>query len=219
MDGDPSHLELTAMRGALDDVEHDFKSWLLKINGLRAAMSDDDIVAAAIGGAGLGWYIAAWVVAGAPIAGHRWSDAHKANILETSRLWRKTVGQVAAGHEIPLDHMLGDFDPNAGAGGNTKGFKGAMATFDATRPGVAAMACGIARASLDYLIERLREELEFHRAQLQRDATAGAGGENVADIPKGALLHKVQHHREAILLGQAEQCLVQQRNQHRGQQR
>ena len=46
-----SHLELTAMRGALDDVEHDFKSWLLKINGLRAALSDDDIVAAAIGGA------------------------------------------------------------------------------------------------------------------------------------------------------------------------
>ena len=46
-----SHLELTAMRGALDDVEHDFKTWLLKINGLRAALSDDDIVAAAIGGA------------------------------------------------------------------------------------------------------------------------------------------------------------------------
>ena len=46
-----SHLELTAMRGALDAVEHDFKSWLLKINGLRAELSDDDIVAAAIGGA------------------------------------------------------------------------------------------------------------------------------------------------------------------------
>jgi cytosine/adenosine deaminase-related metal-dependent hydrolase len=46
-----SHLELTAMRGALDDVEHDFKSWLLKINALRAELSDDDIVAAAIGGA------------------------------------------------------------------------------------------------------------------------------------------------------------------------
>ncbi len=46
-----SHLELTAMRGALDDVEHDFKSWLLKINDLRAAMSDADIEAAAIEGA------------------------------------------------------------------------------------------------------------------------------------------------------------------------
>ena len=46
-----SHLELTAMRGALDDVEHDFRSWLLKVHGLRAAMSDADIEAAAIAGA------------------------------------------------------------------------------------------------------------------------------------------------------------------------
>src|SRR5688572_8046315 len=49
-----SHLELTAMRGALDDVEHDFKSWLLKINELRVGMSDDEIVAAAIAGASEG---------------------------------------------------------------------------------------------------------------------------------------------------------------------
>jgi aminodeoxyfutalosine deaminase len=46
-----SHLELTAMRGALDDVEHDFRAWLLKINELRAGMSDDDIEAAALAGA------------------------------------------------------------------------------------------------------------------------------------------------------------------------
>ena len=46
-----SHLELTAMRGALDDVEHDFRSWLLKVQGLRSAMTDPDIEAAAIAGA------------------------------------------------------------------------------------------------------------------------------------------------------------------------
>ena len=46
-----SHLELTVMRGALDDVEHDFKSWLLRINELRSGMTDDDIVAAAVLGA------------------------------------------------------------------------------------------------------------------------------------------------------------------------
>ena len=46
-----SHLELTAMRGALDDVEHDFRSWLLKIQGLRSEMTDADIEAAAIAGA------------------------------------------------------------------------------------------------------------------------------------------------------------------------
>src|SRR5256885_1839733 len=27
-----SHLELTSMRGALDDVEHDFSAWLLRLN-------------------------------------------------------------------------------------------------------------------------------------------------------------------------------------------
>ena len=46
-----SHLELTAMRGALDDVEHDFRSWLLKIHGLRSAMTDAEIEASAIAGA------------------------------------------------------------------------------------------------------------------------------------------------------------------------
>jgi cytosine/adenosine deaminase-related metal-dependent hydrolase len=46
-----SHLELTAMRGALDDVEHDFSAWLLTLNGLRAEMSDEDIKVAAVAGA------------------------------------------------------------------------------------------------------------------------------------------------------------------------
>ena len=46
-----SHLELTAMRGALDDVEHDFRSWLLKIHGLRTEMTDADIASSAIAGA------------------------------------------------------------------------------------------------------------------------------------------------------------------------
>ncbi len=46
-----SHLELTAMRGALDDVEHDFKAWLLKATALRAELSDDEITQSAIDGA------------------------------------------------------------------------------------------------------------------------------------------------------------------------
>ena len=46
-----SHLEVTALRGALDGVEHDFRSWLLKLNDLRAAMSDDAIEEAAFRGA------------------------------------------------------------------------------------------------------------------------------------------------------------------------
>jgi 5-methylthioadenosine/S-adenosylhomocysteine deaminase len=46
-----SHLELASMRGALDNVEEDFRSWLLMVQDLRAAMSDEDIGRAAIAGA------------------------------------------------------------------------------------------------------------------------------------------------------------------------
>ncbi len=46
-----SHLEITLMRGALDEVEHDFSMWLLRLNGIRAKLSDQDIRDAAIAGA------------------------------------------------------------------------------------------------------------------------------------------------------------------------
>ena len=46
-----SHLEITGMRNQLDDVEHDFAAWLLKLNSLRAQMSPAEIEAAALAGA------------------------------------------------------------------------------------------------------------------------------------------------------------------------
>ncbi|MDQ4121985.1 MAG: amidohydrolase family protein [Acidobacteriota bacterium] len=47
-----THLELTAMRGFLDDVEHDFYSWLRKLTIARAEkMKADDLLASAMGGA------------------------------------------------------------------------------------------------------------------------------------------------------------------------
>lgn len=47
-----SHLEITAMRGLLDNVEHDFLSWLLKLNDAREKMSASrDIAISAIAGA------------------------------------------------------------------------------------------------------------------------------------------------------------------------
>lgn len=46
-----SHLEVTSLRGALDDVEHDFRAWLLKLNEIRQGLSPVDIEAAAILGA------------------------------------------------------------------------------------------------------------------------------------------------------------------------
>ncbi|MEP7211535.1 MAG: amidohydrolase family protein [Acidobacteriota bacterium] len=50
-----SHLEITAMRGLLDHVEHDFASWLLLLNDTRAnRLTDSDIELAAIAGAAEG---------------------------------------------------------------------------------------------------------------------------------------------------------------------
>lgn len=47
-----SHLEITAMRGLLDDVEHDFTAWLLRLNDIREnRLAEADIELAAIAGA------------------------------------------------------------------------------------------------------------------------------------------------------------------------
>jgi 3-isopropylmalate dehydrogenase len=42
------------------------------------------------------------------LARRKVTSVDKANILETSRLWRKTVEQVAEGEDLPLEHMLVD---------------------------------------------------------------------------------------------------------------
>jgi len=57
---------------------------------------------------------------------------------------------------IPLDNILGS--PEVQKRDTTKGFKGVMATFDATRPGVAASAIGIGRAALEFIKEKLADE-------------------------------------------------------------
>jgi acyl-CoA dehydrogenase len=54
---------------------------------------------------------------------------------------------------IPFENILGS--PEVAA--PTEGFKGAMATFDASRPLVAASALGIARAALEFLKEQLKQ--------------------------------------------------------------
>src|SRR5512141_144160 len=54
---------------------------------------------------------------------------------------------------IPYDNILGS--PTVEQ--TTTGFKGAMATFDATRPLVAASGLGVARAALEFLKEKLAE--------------------------------------------------------------
>ncbi len=55
---------------------------------------------------------------------------------------------------IPLDNILGSADiPKT-----SEGFKGVMATFDATRPAVAASAIGIGQAAIDFVREALEQD-------------------------------------------------------------
>jgi acyl-CoA dehydrogenase len=54
--------------------------------------------------------------------------------------------------EVPAGHLLGE---------ENRGFKLAMMTLDRTRPGVAAMAVGIARAALDFAAEYSKERQQF----------------------------------------------------------
>jgi acyl-CoA dehydrogenase len=54
--------------------------------------------------------------------------------------------------EIPADHLIGE---------ENKGFKLAMQTLDITRPGVAAMAVGIARAAFEFATEYSKQRVQF----------------------------------------------------------
>src|ERR1700759_3817421 len=54
--------------------------------------------------------------------------------------------------EIPADHLIGE---------ENKGFKLAMMTLDRTRPGVAAMAVGIARAAFEFACDYSKERVQF----------------------------------------------------------
>ncbi len=59
---------------------------------------------------------------------------------------------------IPEANILGSAEVVDPKKAGEKGFKGVMATFDATRPMVAAMAIGVGRAALDYVKQALAEE-------------------------------------------------------------
>jgi len=97
-----------------------------------------------------------------PDAGHRGISAFVVPRDETVVIDKKEdkMGQRASNTatvtfnetEIPADHLLGE---------ENKGFKVAMMTLDRTRPGVAAMATGIARAALEFAVEYSKERVQF----------------------------------------------------------
>ena len=67
-----------------------------------------------------------------------------------------TASIVLQDARVPYDHILGS--PEVVKKKTTTGFKGAMATLDATRPLVAASAIGTARAALERVKELLAEQ-------------------------------------------------------------
>jgi acyl-CoA dehydrogenase len=67
-----------------------------------------------------------------------------------------TAAIVLQDARVPYDHILGSAEVIKEP--TSKGFKGAMATFDATRPLVAATAVGVARAALEELKAMLKKE-------------------------------------------------------------
>jgi acyl-CoA dehydrogenase len=67
-----------------------------------------------------------------------------------------TASIVLQDARIPFDNILGN--PEIVRETETKGFKGAMATFDATRPLVSATGIGVARATLELLKELLLQQ-------------------------------------------------------------
>jgi len=70
---------------------------------------------------------------------------------------------------IPYENILGDPEVRKIDPSDSAGFRRAMATFDSSRPGVAAQAIGIARASLDFVKEALDKEGIKVRYGLPRD--------------------------------------------------
>ena len=59
---------------------------------------------------------------------------------------------------IPYENILGSPEVRKIEKGQTAGFKKAMATFDATRPIIAAMALGVGRSALDFIKETFEKE-------------------------------------------------------------
>jgi acyl-CoA dehydrogenase len=87
---------------------------------------------------------------------------------------------------VPKENMLGSPDIN-----DDQGFAGAMQTFDNTRPLVAGMAVGCARAALDVTQDLLKEagvELDWDRPALAQSAAAAAYLQMEADWEAAYLL-------------------------------
>ena len=91
--------------------------------------------------------------------------------------------------EIPADHLIG---------AENKGFKLAMQTLDTTRPGVAAMATGIARAAFEFATEYSKQRVQFGVPIAMHQAIQFM----IADMATKVHLSRLATWNSAVLLDQ-----------------
>ena len=94
--------------------------------------------------------------------------------------------------EVPAEHLLGD---------ENHGFKLAMMTLDRSRPGVAAMATGIARAAFEFATDYSKQRIQFGAPIAMHQAIQFMIADMATKIEAARLLGV---HKSAVLLDQGQ---------------
>jgi acyl-CoA dehydrogenase len=98
--------------------------------------------------------------------------------------------------EIPADHLVGE---------ENKGFKIAMMTLDRTRPGVAAMGVGVARAAMEMAIEYSKQRVQFGVPIAMHEAIQFI----IADMATKVHLSRLATWNSAVLLDQGRRNTIE----------
>src|SRR5829696_3869188 len=98
--------------------------------------------------------------------------------------------------EVPADHLIGE---------ENKGFKLAMMTLDRTRPGVAAMATGIARAAFEFATNYSKERVQFGVPIAMHQAIQFM----IADMATKVHLSRLATWNSAVLLDQGKRNTIE----------
>jgi len=98
--------------------------------------------------------------------------------------------------EIPADHLVGE---------ENKGFKIAMMTLDRTRPGVAAMGVGVARAAMEFAVEYAKQRVQFGVPIAMHEAIQFM----IADMATKVHLARLATWNSAVLLDQGKRNTIE----------
>jgi acyl-CoA dehydrogenase len=98
--------------------------------------------------------------------------------------------------EIPAGNLIGE---------ENKGFKLAMMTLDRTRPGVAAMATGIARAAMEFAVDYSKERVQFGVPIAMHQAIQFM----IADMATKVHLSRLATWHSAVLLDQGRRNTIE----------